>query len=167
MRKILSIMKEIRKGQLSDQGVSAARMQEAEDAFGFLDRELSGIKPTGTNEKLAEVMTSADFTYAIQEFVQRKMLGAYQQQTFAFEPLVFTDTLPNYLPVTRYLDQAGVDDLEYVGEKGQARPGYVTDATKKQWQVYRWEKQYDFSYEALKNDDIGYLENVAELMGQA
>lgn len=167
MRKIIYAMSEIRRGQLADQGASAARLQEAEDAFLYLDRELNGVKPTGTHERLAEVMTSADFTYAIQEFVQRKMLAAYQQQQFRFEPLVFNDVLPNYLPVTRYLDQAGVDDLEYVAEKAQARPGYVSDVTKRQWQVYRWEKQYDFSHEALVNDDLGYFDSVTEKMGRA
>lgn len=167
MRKILFAMKEIRKGQLADQGAASARLQEAEDKYAFLDRELSGVSSFGTNERMQEVMISADFTYAIQEFVQRKMFGSYQQQAFPFEPLVKPDTLPNYLPVTRYLDQAGVDDLEYVAEKAQARPGYVSDATKRQWQVYIWAKQYDFSHQALVNDDIGYFDNVTEKMGRA
>jgi hypothetical protein len=54
-----------------------------------------------------------------------------------------------------------------VGEKSQARPGSVVDATKRQYQVYRWEKQYDFSYEALMNDDLGYFQDQADLMGQS
>ena len=167
MRKILYAMKEIRKNQLSDQGASSARLQEAEDKFAFLDRELSGISTFGANERMQEVMISADFTYAIQEFVQRKMWASYSQQTFAFEPLVKNDTLPNYLPVTRYLDQAGVDDLEYIGEKAPPRPGYVSDATKRQWQVYVWAKQFDFSHQALINDDLGYFDNVTDKMGRA
>jgi len=167
MRKLVYLMKELRKGQLQDAGASPAKLQEAEDLFKVLDHELSGIKPTATNSLLREVMISADFTYAITEFVQRRSLGGYTEQTFAFEPLVFNDTLPNYLPVTRYLDQGGVDDLELVTEKAQARPGYVLDATKRQWQVYRWEKQFDFSHEALINDDIGWFDQQAQKMGRA
>ena len=167
MRKILYAMKEIRKTQLSDQKASPQRMQEAEDKFSFLDRELSGISTFGTSERMQEVMISADFTYAIEEFVQRKMWAAYTQQGFAFEPLVKPDTLPNYLPVTRYLDQAGVDDLEYMAEKAQARPGYVSDATKRQWQVFPWGKQYDFSHQALVNDDLGYFDDMTTKMGRA
>jgi hypothetical protein len=167
MRKITYMLKEIRKGYLADRGASPAKLQEVEEMFTFLDQELNGVGRFDGNERMAEVMTSADFTYAIQEFVQRRMLGSYQEQTFAFEPLVFNDTLPNFLPVTRYLDQAGVDDLEYVAEKGQARPGSRDDATKRQWQVFRWGKQYDFSHEALVNDDLGYFDNQVTLMGRA
>jgi len=168
MRKILYAMQEIRKAQLAEQNVPTERLREVEDKFHYLDQGLNGIgKSAHPDERLAETMTSGDFTYAIQEFVQRKMYSSYQRQSFAFEPLVKTDTLPNYLPVTRYLDQAGVDDLEYVGEKAQARPGFMDDLTKRQWQVYRWEKQYDFSHEALVNDDLGYFDEITGKMGEA
>jgi hypothetical protein len=33
--------------------------------------------------------------------------------------------------------------------------------------VYRWEKQIDFSYEAMVNDDLGYLQDTVRLMGEA
>jgi len=167
MRRILYAMKEIRKGQLSDRNVSPERLAECEDFYGALDRDLSGITATSNNERLVETMTSADFTYAIQEFVQRQMLPSYQRMVFNFEPLVWMDTVPNFLNVTRYQKRAGVDDLEYVGEKGQARPGSVDDATKRQYRPYRFEKQYDFSYEALVNDDLGYFEDQATLIGEA
>lgn len=167
MRKIIYALSEIRKGQLSDSGADNARIAEADSRFAHFDRLLDGIKPTDTNSQLAETMTSADFTYAIQEFVQRLMLPGYQRMTFNFEPLVKPDTLPNYLPVTRYQNRAGVDDLEWVGEKGQARPGSVDDATKRQYQVYRFEKQYDLSHEALVNDDLGYFSDIAVKMGEA
>jgi len=167
MRKLVYAMKELRKGQLSDAGAPSQRLSEVDEMFAVLDRELDGIKPTGTNAQLREVMISADFTYAIQEFVQRLALPAYEEKQFAFEPLVWADVLPNYLPVNRYQMRAGLDDLEYIGEKGQARPGSVVDATKRQYQVYRWEKQYDFSHEALVNDDLGYFSDMAALMGRS
>ena len=167
MRKIVHAMKELRKGQLSDAGATPQRLSEVDDMFAVLDRELDGIRSAGTNAALREVMISADFTYAIQEFVQRMALPGYQEKAFNFEALVKSDVLPNYLPVNRYQMRAGLDDLEYVGEKGQARPGSVVDATKRQYQVYRWEKQYDFSHEALVNDDLGYFSDMAALMGRS
>jgi hypothetical protein len=143
-------------------------LMEVADKFQWADRQISGIGfADGANERLSEVMISADFTYAILEFVQRKTLPGYQRKRFGFEPLVMMDTVPNFLPVTRYQNRCGVDDLEYVNQKGQSRPGSVQDATKRQWQVWRWEKQYDFSHEALVNDDIGYFEDVADKMGEA
>ena len=168
MRKIIQLMEGVRKDQLADMGASPERLQEVSDKFKFLDNELNGIRDAGSApRRLNEVMTSADFTYALEEFVQRKMFSAYQQQSFAFEPLVTMDTLPNYLPVTRYLDQAGVDDLEYIGEKAPPRPGYVTDATKRQWAVDIWAKQYDLSHRALVNDDLGYFDSLVAKMGRA
>jgi hypothetical protein len=177
MRKFVSILRDIRKKQLveyrdnattpEEKAVAEKSLAEADAKFGWISGQIDGTQSLNSNERLAEVMTSADFTYAILEFVQRKTLPGYERKRFAFEPLVYNDQTPNFLPVTRYQNRCGVDDLELVTEKGQARPGTVQDATKRQWQVYRWEKQYDFSYEALKNDDIGYFENVAALMGEA
>ena len=167
MRRILYAMKEIRKGQLADQKAPPQRIEQAEAMFRELDSCLSGITPTSTNETLAEVMTSADFTYALEEFVQRQMLPGYRRAGFAFEPLVKMDTLPNYLQVNRYQRRAGVEDLQYVGEKGTPTEGSVVDATKKQYQVYRFEKEFDFSHEALVNDDLGYFQDVATQMGEA
>ena len=168
MRRILYAMSEIRKHQLSERKVSAERLAQVDQLFAELDSRLSLSRGIGeTTEVFEEVMTSGDFTYAILEFVQREAWPGYQRKVFNFEPLVKMDNVPNFLPVTRYQNRAGVDDLEYVGEKGQARPGSVDDATKRQYQVYRWEKQYDFSMEAIVNDDLGYFSDQAQKMGQA
>ncbi len=178
MRKIIYILNEVRKSQLADRFKAAGtaresadtRIAEVEAAFGAMDYALDGIRRGGSmdSETLTEVMTSGDFTYAIQEFVQRKSLPGYQRMEFVFEPLVKTEfNLPNYMEVARYQNRAGVDDLEYVGEKAPARPGSVDDAVKRNLQVWRFEKQFDFSHENLINDDIGYFEDVAENMGQA
>lgn len=167
MRRILGLLSDIRAAQLSLHQAVPQRMQEARDFFSHVDGLMSGMTPTSPNNELSEVMTSADFTFAIQEFVQRRALPGYQEQAFAFEPLVYIDTVPNFLPVTRYQRRAGLDDLEYVGEKGQARPGSYPDATKRQYRPYRFEKQFDFSFEALRNDDLGYFDDMAMEMGRA
>ena len=172
MRKIMSILSDIRQEQLisaKEKGlnISDAKFKEARDFFSTADNVLSGIKSNDAGNELREVMTTGDFTYAIGEFVQRLVIPGYNRKVFNFEAFVKPEKTPNLLPVTRYQRRAGVDDLEYVGEKGQTRPGSVDDATKRQFQVYRWEKQYDFSMEALINDDLGYLENTAPAYGEA
>ena len=169
MRRILSLMSEYRQAQLGLLGAPETKIAEVGDAFRFLDSELSFMpsKPTATNTKLEEVMTSAAFTYAIQTLVQRRMEPAYTEKRFDFEQFVAMDTTPNFLPVQRYQRRAALDDLEYVGEKGEARPGSVVDATPRQFQVYKWKKQFDFSFEALVNDDLGYFDDVATEMGQS
>lgn len=135
--------------------------------FVALDHALDGIS-SGGNEMLRETMTSADFTYAIMEFVQRRTVPGYERMEFDFEPLVKTESnLPNFLSVNRYQRRGGLDDLELVLQKSPPRPGYLPDATKRTLQVWRWAKQFDFSYEAIVNDDLGYFDDMALLMGQA
>lgn len=167
MRRILSLLSDVRQLQLKRQHARDERLAEVKDMYTFFDTSLSGIRPTGTGTKLEEVMISADFTYAVMEFVQRQMVPGYTRKVFDFEPLVKPDTLPNFLPVTRYQNRCGVDDLEYKGEKGEPRPGSVRDATKRQYRVYEWEKQFDFSFQCLVNDDLGYFEDQAANMGRA
>ena len=173
MRRIVSLLKEYRRAQLSAIGAGNEKLAEVGRMFDFMDSALNGVQVNeaggfdGPESRLSEVMTSADFTYALGEFVQRQMVPAYTRKRFAFEPLVKPDTLPNFMAVTRYQKRAGVDDLEYVGEKGEARPGSVVDATRKQYRVYKWEKQFDFSMETLINDDLGYFADQAALMGEA
>ena len=167
MRQILSLMSEYRKAQLELHGAPETKIAEVGDMFRCLDKELSNLTPTATGTRMEEVMTSADFTYAIQTFVQRRMEPAYTEKHFAFEQFTAMDTTPNFLPVQRYQRQAALDDLEYVGEKGEARPGSVVDATQRQFQVYKWKKQFDFSFEALVNDDMGYFDDTATEMGQS
>lgn len=167
MRKILRMLEEIRVLNLQQYNAPPQRIQEARDAFAHMDTMLSGINYDGPESALREVMTSADFENAIGDFLQRKIWAGYEEQTFAFEPLVEPDTLPNYLPVTRYLDQAGTDDLELVGFKAPARPGSIDDLTERQWQVYPWRKQWDLSHRALVNDDLGYFDRVVPKIGRA
>ena len=166
MRRIMHMLSEIRQLQLEKVGADATRLSEVADKFRWFDSELSGVR-RHTSTRVEEVMTSADFAYAIEEFVQRQMFPAYKMKRFEFEQFVKPDTTPNWLAVTRLQRRAQLDDLEYVPEKGQARPGSVVDATKKQWRVYKWEKQFDFSREALENDDLGYFQDHATEMGLA
>jgi len=173
MKRVMQFLSETRQNQIrghfEERGETAPPkvLSEIADKFQWMDAQMSGITFTSNNEQLAEVMTSADFTYAIMEWVQRESLPGYERRRFDFAPLVSAQTVPNFLPVTRYQNRAGVDDLEYVGSKGQARPGSLDDATKRQWQVWEWEKQYDFAHQALVNDDLGYFEDTARLMGEA
>jgi len=167
-RKLLRAMCETWKGELSDAGATPQRLAECQSLFEDIDRNLSGVTPTSTNNLLLqEVMTSADFNNAIQTFVSRLSIPGYERKVFAFEPLVWIDTLTNFLTHDRLQNRGSLDDLELVGEKGAARPGSVDDATKRSYRVYLWQKQFDFSWEAIRNDDLSYFEDTAMRMGEA
>lgn len=170
MRIILKALAEIRAEQLKTTG-KEARLSEVADKYAFLDRGLSGLRLDGAGydgeTRLEEVMTSADFTYALGEFVQSLMIPAYQTKRFAFEPLVYQDTAPNFQYVTRYQNRSGLEDLELVLEKGEPMAGHVSDATAQQLKVEVWQKQFDFSMRAIVDDDLGYFNEMASLMGSS
>lgn len=167
-RRLLRGMCDLWRGELADKGATPERLAECTALFEDIDHQMSGITPTSTNNVLLqETMISADFTNAIQTFVSRMALPGYQKKAFNFEPLVWNDTLTNFLTHNRYQNRGSLDDLELVGEKAPARPGSVDDATARAYRVYRWEKQYDFSWEAIRNDDLGYFEDMALRMGEA
>lgn len=168
MRKIMGLMSELRAERMTAQGYSNERIREMRDMFRHADGLMSGVSDrTGMPGPLEEIMTSRDFEYAIMDFTSRLMWPAYQIKRFEFEPLVKPDTLQNFLPHLRYQDRGSLDDLEYVGAKAPPRPGSIDDADRKQWAVYVWQKQYDFHFAALVNDDIGYFNDKATQMGQA
>lgn len=173
MRRTLKALLEARIIQMQSVQRDHPRITEVQEMFQFFDRSLSGVTLDGMGRfdhaepKLQEVMISADFTFAIQEFVQRRMHGAYTVRRFDFEQFMAPDTVPNFMPVTRYQNRSELDELEYVGEKATPRPGHVRDATKRQYQVYTYEKAYDFSFRTLVDDDLGYFNDTTARMGRA
>jgi len=144
---------------------------EYKEAYTAIDGSISAIRnPRAgklTLDKLSEAMTTADFPNALGEFVDRALWPAYERKVFNYQPLVFNDTVPNFLTVTRYQRQAGLDDLELVRPKAAPKAGYIPDAAKREYRVYRWEKGFDFEMEAIVNDDLGYFTDFATLMGDA
>ena len=167
MRRIISVLRDYRLAELEAQKASPARLEEVRNKFNFADSALSSVPIDGVDDTLAEVMTSGDFTNAIMTFVRRRMVPTYQEKRFNFEPLVWANTVSNFLTNDDYQKRAGLEDLENVGEKGQARPASVVDATHRAYRVYRWQKQVDFSMEAIVNDDMGYLSQTVDDMGTA
>ncbi len=177
MRRILESLREARLIQLGQQSMTAQqrelRENEVRDLFNYIDAQIGGLRFNGNggfdvpHDQLQEAMTSGDFTFAIQEFVQRIMHGPYQQRGFNFEQFIFPDEVPNFLPVNRYQNRGDVDDLLYVGEEAPSQSGRVPDATKRQYQVYVWERDYGFSFQLLVNDDMGYFNDQASRMGRS
>jgi hypothetical protein len=173
MRRTLSLLSEYRKERLKKSNAAPKRLAEVDELYRHFDMLLSGVTLNevggfdGPESALGEVMTTADFTNAMGDFVQRQMWPAYTQKRFEFEQFVKPDTTPNYQNVTRKQNRAGVDDLEWVGDKGTARPGSVDDSVNRQYKVEVWQKQFDFSMRTLVNDDLGYLQDQATDMGRA
>jgi len=174
MRRILQKLNAIHRERMTTAALAnpemkehyAKRASDGNDMFRMLNEGMDGLSHQFDPAPLQEVMVSADFTYTIQEFVQRLALEGYKMMEFDWTPLVKPDTVPNYLQVYRYQHRGSLDDLELVGEKERPRAGSKGE-TKRTNQVWRWEKEYDFSHELLVNDDLGYFKDQAMLMGDS
>jgi len=172
MRKILSVLNDLWKSELAEmakrnelpQEAANKRISESDQFFNYFD----GIVGGGMGSyAVSEAMTTGDFANALGTFVQVEAVAGYMRKRFNFEPLVKMDELPNFQSVTRLQRRQGLDDLEYVGEKGQARPGAYPDAVSRAYQVYVWQKQFDFSWQMLVNDYLGYFRDTAQLIGES
>jgi len=172
MRKILSIFNDLLKSELAEMAkrnelpteLANKRIAESDQYFTYFDGIVSGGMGSYA---VSEAMTTGDFANALGTFVQVEALVGYNRKRFNFEPLVKPDEVPNFQSVTRLQRRQGLDDLEYVGEKGQARPGAYPDAVSRAYQVYVWEKQFDFSWQMLVNDYLGYFRDTAQLVGES
>jgi len=160
-------MNELWKAELSDAGAPDTRIQESDDYFHNLDTLMGGSGSGASNTLLYEAMTTGDFANALGTFVQVEAWSGYERKRFAFEPLVKTDTVPNFQSVTRLQRRQGLNDLEYVGEKGSVRAGEYPDAVSRAYQVYVWQKQFDFSWQMLVNDYLGYFRDTAQEIGSS
>lgn len=167
MRTILQVLNKTWKAELAEAGAPDKRIQECDDYFRHFDTLLNSNGSAASATLLHEAMTTGDFANALGTFVQVEAWEGYQRKAFAFEPLVKPDTLPNFQQVTRLQRRQGLDDLEYVGEKGQARAGEYPDAVSREYQVYVWQKQFDFSWQMLVNDYLGYFQDTARLIGES
>lgn len=168
MRRILEMFQEI--------AIAANPAKEAQysEAYPLIDqsiataRDVNGAGRGSLNAvQLSEAMTTADFPFVLGEFIDRALWPVYQRFVFPFQPLVFNDITPNFLKITRYQRQAGVDDLELVRPKTKVGAGSIDDGFKREYRVYRWEKAFDFEMEAIVNDDLGYFRDMAGIMGEA
>lgn len=168
MRRILALMSEYQQETLRIvHNALPERLAETESYFRHLDDSISGLKPTSTGNDVAETMTAADFPQALGTFVSRMLVPGYTRKRFDFEQFVKIRPVTNYMPHTDYQSRAGLDDLEWVGEKGEARAGSAVDATPRPVAIHDWKKQFDFSWRALVNDDLGYFQDQAMKMGQS
>ena len=65
MRKVLYMLGRIRQDQLREAKAPDKAIAEVGDKFAWMDKQMNGFGAVNNNEKLAEVMTSGDFTYAV------------------------------------------------------------------------------------------------------
>ena len=126
-----------------------------------LAQRVTALRDMGRNfhdlstPQLKEVMTTAHFADYFGDALSRMFLEDYAYQPGSWLGYTKPDTAPDFRDVKRFkMSQPGTLYPRY--EKGEA---LATDReiTKYEYGVDQFSRQFDVSWEALKNDDLGQI----------
>jgi len=108
---------------------------------------------------MREALTTSDFPYLFGDVIDRQMLAAYKGVDPVWKQYVKMGTVPRIYPQIggyRFAITDGDQHLELVPEKGEYQASGRNE-TRYPLYVYKYGRQFDISWEAIINDDLGAL----------
>lgn len=120
-----------------------------------------GLAPHKREYLIREALTTSDFPYLFGDVLDRQVLAQYKATESTWKKYVKTSTVPRLAPQVggyRFAITGGDQRLALVGEKGE----YLAsdrDETRYALTVYKRGRQFDISWEAMINDDLGALKD--------
>lgn len=118
---------------------------------------------------LREALTTSDFPYLFGDVLDRQVLASYKATEPVWKAFVRMGTVPRIYPQVggyRFAITGGDQHLELVAEKGEYLAS-ERDETRYAMYVRKYGRQFDISWEALINDDIGALKDTPERFSRA
>jgi hypothetical protein len=109
--------------------------------------------------------TAADFPVLLENVLSKVLLGGYATQPNTWERICKTDTVPDFRSSNRYRS-ASLPGLDVIAEHGEYKSGAVPDGAKYGIVTRRMGKMFSLSREAIVNDDMGALTDLAQKLGQ-
>lgn len=126
-----------------------------------LDTRVTALRELGRNfdqmgpMQLREVMTTAHFADYFSDAISRMFLEDYAYQQGAWVNYTKPDTAPDFRDVKRWkMSMPGTLYQRY--EKGEAM-ATMRETTEYAYGVDQFARQFDVSWETLKNDDLGKI----------
>jgi len=116
-----------------------------------------------------EALTTSDFPYLFGDVLDRKVLAAYKATPPVWQAFVRMSTVPRIYPQIggyRFAITGGDQYLDEVAEKGEY---LASDRNETRYTLYvkKYGRQFDISWEALINDDLGALKDTPERFAKA
>ena len=110
---------------------------------------------------LREAMTTSDFPYLFGDVLDRQVLAQYKATESTWKKYVRTSTVPRLYPQVggyRFAITGGDQRLDEVAEKGEY---LASDRAEARYALYvkKYGRQFDISWEAIINDDLGALQD--------
>jgi len=128
-----------------------------------------GYPPHRHEFMLREALTTSDFPYLFGDVLDRQVLAAYKAVDPVWKAFVKMGTVPRIYPQIggyRFGITGGDQHLEEVAEKGEYLAS-ERDEARYACYVKKYGRQFDISWEALVNDDLGALKDTPERFARA
>lgn len=118
---------------------------------------------------IKEALTTSDFPYLFGDVLDRQVLASYKEVEPVWKAIVRPGTVPRIYPQTggyRFAITGGDQYLARVGEKGEY---LASERSEERYPVYvyKYGRQFDISWEAIINDDLGALKDTPERFARA
>jgi hypothetical protein len=118
---------------------------------------------------LREALTTSDFPYLFGDVLDRQVLASYKAVPPVFQAFTRRSTVPRIYPQIggyRFAMTGGDQLLAEVPEKGEY---HASERDEHRYPVYvrKYGRQFDISWEALINDDLGALKDTPARFAQA
>jgi len=115
---------------------------------------------------LREAMTTSDFPYLFGDVLDRQLLASYKAADPVWKAFTKLSTNRDFRDSYRFKMNGGDDDLPLVAEKGEYLASPRTE-TRYTLALLKYGRQFDISWEAVINDDLGALKDTPERFAQA
>ena len=125
-----------------------------------------GLAPHKAEFMLREALTTSDFPYLFGDVLDRQVLAAYKATTPEWKKFTKLSTVPDFRQVNRFAISGGDEALALVGEKGEYLASQRTEA-KYYFNIAKYGRQFDISWEAIINDDLDALKDTPERFARA
>ena len=127
------------------------------------DRRLS---PRERAFRLEEAITTSDFPYMFGDILDRQLIAGYKAYESVWQKFTKQSTVKDFRVARRYTTYGGDAHLDRVAEKGEylASP---RDELYYNQQVRKYGRQFDISWEAMINDDLGALRDTPDRFARA
>lgn len=114
---------------------------------------------------LQETMTVAHFTTYFTDAIDRQFYRDYQYQAGSWQNYVFADTVPDFRDVKRFR-MTEPEGLQLRGEKQSKAQGNIAPSVTS-YGVEEWARDFDVSWRAILNDDLGKIRETPQRMANA
>ena len=146
--------------------IPLSRITEANDLIYNSIYQGKRVAPHQREFLLREALTTSDFPLLFGDVLDRQVLASYKAVDPVWKAFVKTSTVRDFKVSDRYAITGGDQTLALVAEKGEYLASERNE-DRYHLSVNKYGRQFDISWEAIINDDLGALKDTPERFARA